>query len=339
MASMNRVQRSSRTLVGLACAALSVAAALFNPSVSASSKPAAQVPETIQVPFRLFNNHIYVRVRVNGSRPLWFLLDSGAVNLIAYKHARALGLQLNPAGQATGVGDGSLGAFTTQNVSFALQGVTFIDRKSAVLNVDGLERCVNEVDADVEGQITRRPQTGSGEVRQAFDGILGDEFFRRFVVDIDYAKRLLALHDPTTFKYRGHGAIVPLEVRDRYVFARGSVAATAGYNAAGLFLIDTGFMSAVALHRPFIADNGLMPPIRNTAPFEICGIGGGSKSRIGKLASLRLAGISAQSPVTLFSEANSGNFARSDYDGEIGNAVLRRYHVVFDYPRSRLILD
>ena len=71
---------------------------------AASSTVASEVRFTsgrnaLKIPFRLYNNHIYLRVAVNGSAPLWFVLDTGAINIIASKHARALGLKLTPAGR------------------------------------------------------------------------------------------------------------------------------------------------------------------------------------------------------------------------------------------------
>ena len=104
-------------------------------------------------------------------------------------------------------------------------------------------------------------------------------------------------------------------------------------------MIDTGNMGALLLHRPFVEKNRLLPPDNESTPFEVCGIGGGSMSRMGKLESLRLGSLDVKSPVTLFSQAKAGNLISTDYDGLIGNAILRRFNVVFDHSRSRMILE
>lgn len=93
------------------------------------------------------------------------------------------------------------------------------------------------------------------------------------------------------------------------------------------------------LNRPFTEKSGLLPPDEQTTPFELCGIGGGSKSRIGTLVSLRLGSADIRTPVTIFSQATDGNLSREDFDGLIGNAILRRFNVVFDYSRSRMLLE
>lgn len=293
----------------------------------------------LKIPFRLYNNHIYLRVAVNGSAPLWFLLDTGARNIIASRHARALGLKLTPAGQAVGNGEKTQDVFTTENVSFALPGVTVTRQRFAVLDFENLEECSNELDVDARGSMMKRQRARKGDERQPFDGVLGDEFFRLFVVGIDYTAQVMNLYEPKSYKYNGRGEAIPLEVWSRYVFVRTQLASSKGGNVMGLFMIDTGHMGALLLHRPFIEKNGLLPPDNESTPFEVCGIGGGSMSRMGKLESLRLGSLAVKSPVTLFSQAKDGNLISTDYDGVIGNAILRRFNLVFDYSRSRMILE
>jgi aspartyl protease len=311
---------------------------------AASSAAASDVRFTsgrnaLKIPFRLYNNHIYLRVAVNGSAPLWFVLDTGARNIIASKHARALGLKLTPAGQVVGNGEKTQDVFTTENVSFALPGVTVTRQKFAVLDFEDLEECSNETDVDAQGNMMKRQRSRKGDERQPFDGVLGDEFFRLFVVEIDYAAQVMNLYEPKNYKYNGRGEAIPLEVRSRYVYVRTQLASSKGGTVTGLFMIDTGHMSALVLHRPFVEKNGLLPPDNESTPFESCGIGGYSMSRVGKLESLRLGSFDVKSPVTSFSQAKAGNLISTDYDGLIGNAILRRFNVVFDHSRSRMILE
>jgi len=184
------------------------------------------------------------------------------------------------------------------------------------------EECSNELDVDGQGNISRRRQPLTGDQRQPFDGVLGDEFLRLFVVEIDYAAQLINLYEPRGHHYSGRGEAIPLEVRRRYVFVRIPVKSSKAGTVTGLFMIDTGFMSALILNRPFTEKSGLLPPDEQTTPFEVCGIGGGSKTRIGTLESLRLGSADVRAPVTLFSQAAEGNLSRADFDGLIGKRDL-----------------
>ena len=293
----------------------------------------------LKISFKLYNNHIYLRVAINGSAPLWFVLDTGAVNIMASKHAKVLGLKLTPRGQSAGSGEKTQEWFKTENVTFALPGVTVTDQKFGVMDWEGLEECSNEVDVDAQGNISKRQRSRQGDERQPFDGVLGDEFFRLFVVEIDYAAQEMNLYQPKAYKYNGPGKTVALEVRPRWIFVHTQIASSKQGNVTGLFMIDTGFMGALLLHRPFVQKNELLPRENESTPFELCGIGGGSPTRMAQLESLRLGSIDIGSPVTMFSQAKEGNLVSTDYDGLIGNAILRRFNLVFDYSRSRMIVE
>lgn len=293
----------------------------------------------LKIPFRLYNNHIYLHVSVNGSAPLWFLLDTGAPHLIASKHSRTLGLKLTPAGQAQGSGDKTQDAFHAENVSFTLPGVKATGQRFGVLDFEKLEECSNEIDVDREGNMMKRRESRKGEERQPFDGVLGDELFRRFVVEIDYTAQVMNLYKPKSYKYKGRGEAIPLEIRRQYVYLRTQLTSSTAGTVKGLFLIDTGHMGALLLHRPFVETLQLLPRDDKTKPFEVCGIGGYSKSRIGPLQSLRLGSAEIKGPVTMFSQATGGNLVSTDYDGVIGNGILRHFTVVFDYSRGRMYLE
>lgn len=159
----NRVVLSAILTLGLGAVASAVASEVTYASGRSASK----------IPFKLYNNHIYLRVAINGSAPLWFVLDTGAVNIISSKHARAMGLKLAPAGQADGNGEKTQDLFSTENVTFALPGVTVTRQKFYVMDWEELEECSNEVDVDAAGNISKRPQARKGAERQPFDGVLG----------------------------------------------------------------------------------------------------------------------------------------------------------------------
>ena len=132
----------------ISCCAVSLGGA---PDVRFASGSSA-----LNIPFKIFNNHIYLQISVNNAKPLWFLLDTGAGNIINLRNARALGLKLNPAGQTTGVGEGLADVFFTENVSFTLPGVTIAHEKFAVLSLENVEECSKKIDVDLQGKITWR---------------------------------------------------------------------------------------------------------------------------------------------------------------------------------------
>jgi hypothetical protein len=293
----------------------------------------------LNIPIRIFNNHIYLQVSVNNAKPLWFLLDTGAGNIINSRHARALGLKLAPAGQTTGVGEGTADAFITKNVSFVLPGVTIAHQRIAVLSLENVEECSTKIDVDLQGKITWRAQAAKGDEAQPIDGVLGDQFFKQFVVEIDYAAKSINLYDPKSYHYLGKGERIPLDVRQNHIYIRAPITASGRSPISGVFMIDSGSAAALVLNSPFVEQNKLLPPLNQTTPFSICGIGGESQTQIGKLEEIRVGKIRLESPITMFSQAANGTLANADFSGIIGNAILRRFKVVFDYSRKLMILD
>jgi hypothetical protein len=195
------------------------------------------------------------------------------------------------------------------------------------------------MDVDLQGKVSWRAQAASGDERQSFDGVLGDEFFRHFVVEIDYAAKSMNLYDPKSYHYQGKGEKIPFEVRQKHIYMRAPITASGRSSTNGLFMIDSGSAGALVLNSPFVEQNKLLPPLNQTTPFSVCGIGGDSKTQIGNLAEIRLGTIKLESPVTMFSQAANGVLANPDVSGSIGNAILRRFRVVFDYSRKVMILD
>ena len=292
----------------------------------------------LNIPFKLLNNHIYLQVSVNDAEPFWFILDTGAPNIINRRHAPALGLKPVSTGQATGVGEGVTDYFLTENVSFKLPGVAIANQKFGVLSLENVEECLTKIDVDSEGKITTRTEVrAKGE--HPIDGVLGAQFFRLFVVEIDYAAKMINLYESQSYRYQGDGEKSPLEFEGPHIFMRASISAGTHSDLPGRFLIDSGSAMAVVFTSPFVEQNKLLPPADQTTPFPACGIGGDSQTQIGKIGEVRLGKIKIENPITMFSQARNGELARSDYSGQIGAATLRRFKVVFDYSRKVMILD
>jgi len=292
----------------------------------------------LNIPFKIFNNHIYLQVRVNDATPLWFLLDTGAVNIINQRHAPALGLKLTPAGQAIGNGEGVADVFSTDKVSYSLPGVTVRNQKFGVLSLENVEECVTKIDVDLQGRITARTAARDKE-QPPMDGVLGAELFRLFVVEIDYVAKTINLRDPENYRYQGDGEKIPLEMRGKHIYMRAPLTASNHNVLTGLFMIDSGSAAALVLASPFVEQNRLLPPANETTPFAICGIGGDSPTQIGRVTEISLGKIKLDNPVTMFSQAANGVLAGSDFSGQIGDAILRRFRVVFDYSRKLMVLE
>ncbi len=292
----------------------------------------------LAIPFDLDDNLIYVRVGVNGSQPLSFILDTGAFSIINTQHARSIGLKLKLIGQAAGVGANQPDVhLVTEKVSFSLPGVTPSGQRLVAVPLDAVEACVNEFVVDERGRNVPSARNSQGGAKRDVDGILGKEFFDHFVVEIDYAKRLINVYDRSSYKYVGKGKGIPLEMGAQHIFMQAQITASGRTPVTGRFLIDTGSALAVSLTQPFIEKHNLLPATEGMTSIPVCGLGGyaDQKSWVGTLEALEFSGLKIVGPVTEYRVSTP----TTDADGFIGGAVFRHFKVIFDYSRRRMILE
>lgn len=290
------------------------------------TEPAATVlqratPAPVTIPFEIANRHIIVPVRVNKSRPLSFVLDTGAhVAIVRMNVAKELGLSLSGSVNVGGAGAG------TQTGSRL---------KDATWSLIGLERFSQPVTLALPF-----PDLPSGLGRDA-DGIIGGEFIRQFVLELDYQARVITLHDRATFQYNGRGETLPLDFDSNgHPVVAATVTPIGGTPIEGRFLLDVGSGLALALHSPFALQHKLPgPQLKTIRAVGAAGAGGQSLGRLGRVASLQIGSFTIANPITMFSEDKAGAFANPNLAGNIGAQIASRFRTFLDYGRRRMILE
>ncbi len=316
----------------LACLLLATAAYGFEARFASGES-------ALGIPFELIDDHIYLRVPVNGSPPLSFILDTGASRtILGLPNAKSFGMELQPIGKV----EGGIGAeppdayLVTDAVSFSMPGVEFSDGSVVALSLDNTRECLDPT-ADVgKDQKVPAGQRGKEGMGRAVDGILGKTFFSSFVVEIDYAARLINLYDPSSYKYTGRGKSLPLEMDPQHIFARAEIKAPRRPPVTARLVVDTG-AGALSLTRQFAEAHKLLPPAEKLTTSTECGINGSAKEEtlVGTLEALQLGGFKLPNPLTAFYQKT----AARDYDGLLGGSALRNFKVIFDYSRGRMILE
>ena len=292
--------------------ALALAASL---PARAAQQAAAGQAAVARVPVEMNGNSLFLQARVNGSEPRWFILDTGAgVTLLNTTTVRSLGLTVGKSGTVNGAGG--------QAQSAAVKGVT-IDVGGAL---------VKDVDAATL-PLTQFENAGGRVV----DGILGVEFFKRYVVEIDYEARQLTVYEPNGYRYAGRGESLPLSFKHNHPHVRAQLTLRGRPPLEGDFVIDAGSALPVILLPSFIEKNRLRESLPTTFTAYGRGVGGEVPLPVGRAESIRFGGFTLAQPVTAFPA--SGTFGGEGIAGNIGTAVLRRFRVVFDYSRERVHLE
>ena len=268
----------------------------------------------IKIPFELVSNHIYLKVRLNDSPPLSFLLDTGAgANCLDLSKAQELGIQTVGRVEAKGVGGSSDASFLKVD-SIVIGDLTLLNQSMAAIQLSLVGR--------FDGK--------------EIDGILGYDFFCRFVVQIDYVNRTLTIWEPDSFTYSGPGEGIGILIERNTPQLTGKID---GEQVAD-FRIDTGSRNSLDLHAPFVREQELLKkyPKYVDAPAGF-GVGGATKGVIGRIKSLQIGNFTIPSPVTGFSLADQGAFATTKSAGNIGGGLLKRFKVIFDYANNQMILE
>lgn len=284
--------------------------------------PGAQkTADPVVIPFEMVTRHILIRVKINNSGPLWFIFDTGdKVAIVDLGRAKSLGLSLQGEVNVGGAGAGTLKGSTVRDASLTVIGVEGNPQPVLLaIPLDGLE-----------------PRFGHD-----IDGIIGADFIKQFVVEIDYPARVLRLHDKNKFVYSGSGEILPLTfIHGGHPIIDAEITVTGRPAVKGRFVLDFGSGASLALHRPFVEQQNLPAPSQKT--IRLIGAGGaGGKiaGRSGRVAELRIGKFQIDNPLTLFSEDKGGAFATSEIQGNIGAMILSKFKALLDYGRDRIILE
>lgn len=275
---------------------------------------------TRDIPFQLNANKIYLSVRINSQGPFSFILDSGAAfDVLDEERARALGVKWSDPSVVRGAGEGSVKIAVGTGISLSLPGLEIVKPTITILTI-------NSSISENEGR--------------AVDGLLGYDFFKAFVVEIDYANQRLNVYEPQTYHYAGPGEIIPLQENHGHTFINATLAFADGRRVQARLLMDTGARMALTLNTPFVDGQRLLattPQIIDST--TSIGVGGPYQSAVARIESLRLGRLTIKYPVAAMSRARSGVLAGSDFDGIIGAEILRRFRVIIDYSRQQMIVE
>lgn len=290
---------------------------------SAAAVAAAQAEVRLPVagrarlPIELASGKVHVAAELGGER-VWALLDTGAnMSLIEPAIADRLGLELrNPQTAPDG-------------------GFRFAFTRAPALRLGAGTTAPADFVTGPYAVVDRGTQRANGHPS---DVLLGADFFRAAVVEIDYPGRTLVLHAPESFRYAGDGTVLPLGFTDHGQPTVEATFAFAGLPpAAGRLLVDTGARDVLVLDAGFLAEHGLSEAFAGARLATVgVGVRGEVRHRLGRLERLAVGPIvDRRVPVTAPASASGPG----DRAGVLGARWLGRFRVIFDYPRRRLIVE
>lgn len=279
--------------------------------------------EQIVLPFELRNQLIILKVSVNGSVPLNFILDSGSRNTFLLKPELKDSLKLQPGGQMFVLGAGlrdTVLADIIRQVTLQSGALTGSFQSILVLN-----REIPEI---------------SEMLGMEIHGILGADLFNRFAIHVNYRKRRLKLTDPNLIKSPAGYTEIPVEIRQNKGYIH-----TILYNEwlqpqLAKLMVDCGASLAFLFNYPGDGENEeeTYPYFSTYIESEIgIGLSGAIPGYIGRLHSAHLSTfIFNDIIVSAVPYTKNAAFFLDERDGLIGGEMLSRFHIWYNFPLEKL---
>jgi hypothetical protein len=287
-------------VLALALALLLTGAAPPSPALpSGDESPPAVAVSSI-------GGHLFAEVRLDGSAPLRFAVDTSGGEIVDQAVAEKLGLRLGRRVNLGGVG-----------------GHSETGRRVTVGRVELGAARLDDV------RFVALPIERSFGVAEGVhvDGIIGPALLARFTVTIDAAGGSMTLAP------RGSGPLGDLPLA-----LDGSGHPATPCTVAGLparCQLDTGSRLAVSLLRPFLDAHPAIAARATTADgVEGYGIGGPARGKLGPV-DIVLGGRTV-SVIGDYTSQRSGAFADGSVAANVGEPLLRRFVVTYDLARGRV---
>ncbi len=276
----------------------------------------------VQIPIEIQNNLVIVPVILNGQVPLKFILDTGVRTTILTEKTYSDILHLTYTRKYLIAGPGGekiIEAHITNNVTLDLPGVHGEGHTMLVLEKDYLE-LRNYLGTEVHG-------------------ILGYEVFSRFIVQINYEKRMLILQLPEFFKAPRKFQELPMVVQDTKPYVYTEIEMNDSTRLKTKLLMDTGASHGLILEPE--SDSLIKVPPHHINSIIGRGLGGVITGQIGRIKSLEIGKYKINSVLANFPDLNSYNdtlkTSRHVFrNGAIGGEILSRFDVIFNFPADKV---
>ncbi|MGF6721527.1 hypothetical protein P3T43_000874 [Paraburkholderia sp. GAS41] len=281
-----------------------------------SSAFALNGPQTQVFPLSVIDNRPFIAVNVDAKGPFSFILDTGSSSTtVSATLATRLKLAIKQDGTGTGAGE--------QPLAFKI--VHLNDLSVGHFSIGALDT----------------PAMDTAELSrvigfQHFDGVLGAELFRKYIVTLDPAREELTLQQPNQFKPMADAIPIDFSLDENEMpVVKASVGGT-----TGMFQIDTGDRFSLTLFDAFWRAHQLDRHMGTTVA-AMTGYGGGGPIRgiVGRATPFSIGNLPVPAPVTRLSLQKAGAFTRTDRAGSIGMGILKRFKVSFDYGRHVMWLS
>ena len=168
------------------------------------------------------------------------------------------------------------------------------------------------------------------------DGIIGYSFFSRYIIKINFDSSLLEIYTPGKISYPKQGTLLHpaftnlpiqwLNIKDKKKL---------GFN----FYIDTGAGLCLLLNEKFVEDSNILLSRRRPVLTQAEGMGGKLQMRLTVVKEVKIGPYRFHAVPTYLYKDNYNVTSYPFTGGLLGNDLLRRFNIVFNYPNREIHLS
>jgi hypothetical protein len=272
-----------------------------------------------RVPFELTDNLLFIKVSINGSRPMNFMFDSGA-GITVLNHSAADGLDLNYSGRSQ-IGTSGQKVESKSSPKNTLQ-IGTASLEQVPLEVIGLDHL-------------------SDYFKVPVDGIIGYDLFANYVILIDADRQSMTFYGSMDgVDTRGWAALPSYRIDNNKIAIETSLRTDEGEYVNYPMTLDTANPDALYLFPKAISEGRIAVKKRRKRVYGFSADTTVTENHRGTIRAVRLAGkewrnvptVIPTDPITLASFSGAQSY------GLLGQELLLEFNMIYDYRNNRIYL-
>ncbi|RED97476.1 aspartyl protease family protein [Marinoscillum furvescens] len=269
-------------------------------------------------PFELFGDHIFIQLSVDDSRPVDFIFDTGD-GLTVLDTDVAAELKLEPDHKAS-----------KTSAQGRLSGALIPHNKIEVgaVKIEDIELYTTE--------LTHLEQS----VGRNIDGIIGYDLLKNYVVKIDYEDMMLKVYKQEKFDYTGYGEPFNFKLVNYMPCMTAIVTLNNGEVYEEEFFVNTGAGTTMDFNTPFANKRDVIAKTGEHYSYPVAGIGKVETMHYeGRVQKFSFGTFDFEQLPVGISQAKHGIQHHKKAAGIVGNKLLSRFNITFDFKNKTMYLE
>jgi len=267
--------------------------------------------DTVKIPFKMRNGKPVMDLEINGKRAA-LMIDNGILWDPVWLFGSTIvnELKLTPVQKDSMSGTNTeepTGLYSSKNLKLTFEEIIFYEQPVLI----------------------SPPSAGFAQMFPGVDGQLSSTFFKHFIVEFDFIKSEIILHDPEKFYYKGDGSILDMQLTETGTH---SVPFQITMNDSTVYKdradLDLGgiYSFKIVLN----TKHAIQPPVNAKArPFF------GGTEYIAKIKSMTIGDYTFEQPIVVFGDEKTSRVHPQNL-GVIGLPLFMKFNIIFDYFNNRI---